>query len=95
MAIGVAGPLALVELGVLLVALLAGAWWLRRRIEPRQAVGSTRLAQLSAEHALHLVELRGRTLLIATGPAGPPTLLREFEAADERSDPRVGLSRVG
>lgn len=80
MAAGVGGSWALIELGVVLFGLLAAALWLRRRIEGRQGAGSTRLAQLTPEHAVHLVEVRGCVLVLATGPGGPATVLREFPA---------------
>lgn len=73
----VGGAWTLLQLGLLLAGLLGAALWLRRRIELRGVPGG-RSIRLTAEHALHLVDVGGRTYVIGTGPAGPPTLLREL-----------------
>jgi hypothetical protein len=76
------GAWTLIQLGVLLSGLLAAAFWLRRRIEARGVGPDGRSIRLTAEHAIHVVEVRGRTYVIGTGPAGPPSLLSELSEPD-------------
>ena len=63
--------------GGLLVALLLLVWLGRgmrgeRRERARTVVG------LTPAHALHVVDVAGRRLLVGTGPGGPPQLLLEL-----------------
>jgi hypothetical protein len=63
--------------GGLLVALLLLVWLgrgarVRGQARPRTVVG------LTPAHALHVVEVDGRRLLVGTGPSGPPRLLMEL-----------------
>ena len=71
---------------VLVLALLGGTlWWLRRKGVARfglRAVQSGRIRRLRSlerlaltpQHSLHLVQVEGRTLLIATSPGGSAIL---------------------
>lgn len=72
------GPL--VPVTLVLVAVLAGAVWLRRRMEQGDLGQSGRSVRLTGEHAVHVVTVEGRRWMIGTGPAGPPTLLAELPA---------------
>jgi hypothetical protein len=76
----IGGSWTLLQLGLLLAGLLGAALWLRHRIELRGSPGG-RAIRLTADHALHVVDVRGRTYVIGTGPAGPPALLSELPAA--------------
>lgn len=65
--------------GGLLVALLMLVWLgrgvrgdRRRHQRPQTVIG------LTPAHALHVVEVAGRRLLVGTGPSGPPRLLLEL-----------------
>lgn len=71
------GSLGAMGWGVGLLALAGGVLVLRSRIE-RATGGGTRAIRLSNEHAVHVVEIEGRTLLLGTGPGGPPSLLMEL-----------------
>jgi hypothetical protein len=73
MLVGLGGPLALVQVGLALLVLIGVAVWMRARLERRGA--DTRVVRLTPEHAVHVVELEGRTLLLGTGPSGAPSLL--------------------
>lgn len=67
------GPGGLVPLG-LLALVAAGAW----RVLDRRAARlhpPVRTIRLSHQHAVHVVELDGRRLVIGTGPAAAPRLL--------------------
>ncbi|MFB3826441.1 MAG: FliO/MopB family protein [Bryobacteraceae bacterium] len=71
--------------GVLLLA-AACAWWLRRRGVALPARGRRRLEAverlpLAAQHALVLVRVNGRMMLIGLSPGGC-TVLESFEAPE-------------
>ncbi len=76
----------LVAVALVLVATLAGLHWLNGRGVPglpglgTQGRGS-RTIRLGTGHAVHVVEVEGRRLLIGTGPDGAPRLLTELDAA--------------
>ncbi len=38
---------------------------------------------LSPRHSVYVVKVENRTLLIGTGPQGPPSILAELAAADD------------
>ena len=78
MLLAASGSWTLFQLGLLLAGLLGAALWLRHRIEVRGTGPGGRSIRLTAEHALHVVDVRGRTYVIGTGPAGPPSLLSEL-----------------
>jgi len=73
--------------GVLLL-LAASLWWLRRRglarfggsAGPQRSMQAVERLALGPQHALHLVRLGGRGLLVGVSPAGC-TLLESFEWA--------------
>ncbi len=68
---------------VLALALLGAGGWMARRTRavgeggdvPMRVVGRT---SLSPRHAVVLLRVGDRTLMIGTGPQGPPTLLGEW-----------------
>jgi flagellar biogenesis protein FliO len=78
----------------LLAALL---WWLRCKGLARYAPGGSRKQNLQAverlvlgpQHALHLVRLAGRGLLVGTSPAGC-AVLDSFEWPRAESQPPAG-----
>lgn len=63
----------LIGTALVLLATLLGLGWLTRRL--RGPAGARRSVVLTAQHALHVVELDGERLLIGTGPSGAPRLL--------------------
>ncbi len=65
---------------LVLVGLLAVAVWLRRRLDHPGLGHGGRSVRLTAEHAVHVVNVEGRRWMIGTGPAGAPTLLAELPA---------------
>ncbi len=69
-------PVTLVLGGLLVVAI-----WLRRRLEHPALGHGGRSVRLTAEHAVHVVNVEGRRWMIGTGPAGSPTLLAELPAS--------------
>lgn len=76
MGLGVVGSL--VPVTLVLLAVLAGAVWLRRRLEQGDLGGQGRSVRLTGEHAVHVVTVEGRRWMIGTGPGGAPTLLAEL-----------------
>ena len=79
--------------GAVLLLLAAALWWLRRQGMARFGGGRSRKRALQSveklilgpQHALHLVRLAGRGLLVETSPAGC-TVLQSF--AWESLEPR-------
>lgn len=65
--------------GGLLVALLV-LTWLGRASRGARGRAQT-VVGLTPGHALHVVEVAGRRLLVGTGPSGPPALLLELPDA--------------
>jgi hypothetical protein len=88
MLLAAAGSWTFLQLGLLLAGLLGAAVWLRRRIELRGTGPGGRSIRLTAEHALHVVDVRGRTYVVGTGPAGPPSLLSELGPEPPPADGR-------
>lgn len=82
MASGVSASLVLIEIGAI-VAVLLGALTVLARRRGRGLLGSSRRCStpLTATHAVHVVELEGRRLLVGTGPSGAPRLLCELGEA--------------
>ena len=73
-----AGPLT--TLGLLLGAAALMALWARtRRLDATDV--RRRTVALGSHHALHVVELDGRRLLVGTGPGAAPRLLTELRPA--------------
>ncbi|MCY1066807.1 hypothetical protein OV090_18675 [Nannocystis sp. RBIL2] len=63
--------------GGLLVALLLLVW-LGRGVRGGRHERAQTVVGLTPAHALHVVEVAGRRLLVGTGPGGPPNLLLEL-----------------
>lgn len=101
MVVSTAAGMVMVELGALLLGLLGIAVLLKRRSPSLGPGAAPRSIRLTAEHALHVVELPGRTLVVGTGPGGPPTLLETREgtrtpsAASETSSQHTDPSAPG
>ena len=79
-----------------LALLAASLWWLRRkglaRFRPRgrkQTILAVERLTLGPQHALHLVRLAGRGLLVGTSPAGC-AVLESFEWSSLESRPSAG-----
>ena len=92
-----AGPLGLVQLGALVLVLLGAVAWLRRR---RLGVGPgpSQTIRLGPQHAVHVVVVSGRRLLVGTGPDGAPSLLGELDgphAASDAAEPTPTRTPVG
>jgi hypothetical protein len=65
--------------GLVLLAVLGGLAWLQRHLGG--GGGPSRRAEtvaLTRDHAVHVVELGGRRLLVGTGPSGAPRVLAEL-----------------
>ena len=63
--------------GGLLVALLL-LTWLARGLARGRTQRPQSVVALTPGHALHVVELAGRRMVVGTGPSGPPRLLLEL-----------------
>jgi len=70
----------LLPVTIILFGLLGAAVWMRRRMDRGCGGDSVRL---TAEHAVHVVNVDGRRWMIGTGPAGSPTLLAELAGGTE------------
>jgi flagellar biogenesis protein FliO len=79
----IAGLDPLVSVGAVLLVIFGALSWLTRRLQggPGIARGAPgRLSiRLTAEHAVHVVEVGGSRLLIGTGPGGAPRLISQLE----------------
>jgi hypothetical protein len=94
MLLAASGSWTLFQLGLLLAGLLGAALWLRHRTETRGIGPGGRSIRLTAEHALHVVDVRGRTYVIGTGPAGPPSLI-SLDEGPRRPSPHAGEAVAG
>lgn len=79
-----------------LALLAASLWWLRRKglahLAPRgrkHTIVAVERLTLGPQHALHLVRLAGRGLLVGTSPAGC-AVLESFEWSSLESRPSAG-----
>jgi hypothetical protein len=63
--------------GLVLLALLVLLSALNRRSRGRSGAGRQTVA-LTGQHAVHVVEIAGRRLLVGTGPSGAPRVLAEL-----------------
>lgn len=98
-----AGVDPLVFVGAVLLLLLAGLSWLTRRIQAGAlgGAGSRERVVLTNQHAVHLIEVGGKRLLVGTGPSGAPRVLAELgevtatEPAPEPLRPWAWLGMFG
>ncbi len=72
--LAVSGPLVLVQLGLVLGVLVGGLTWLGRRARAHEP-GIVQPIRLGAHHALHIVTVEDRRLLVGTGPGAAPQLI--------------------
>jgi hypothetical protein len=72
--LAVSGPLVLVQLGLVLGVLVGGLVWLGRRARAGEP-GLVQPIRLGAHHALHVVTVEDRRLLVGTGPGAAPQLI--------------------
>jgi hypothetical protein len=72
-------PLALVQLGGVLLVALGAVAWMRGR-QRRGPLGGVRSIRLTAQHAVHVVDIEGRRMLVGTGPGQAPRLLTDLPA---------------
>ena len=86
MVVAVGGPLALVQVGLVLLVLVGAAVVLRRRIERQQGSAARQVVRLTPQHVVHTLEIEGRVLVVGTGPSGPPSLIESWtkEVHDEQ-----------
>ncbi|HLT38996.1 MAG TPA: flagellar biosynthetic protein FliO [Enhygromyxa sp.] len=84
-------PLLLV--GGVLVGLLAMLSHLTRRIRGGGAGHGRQTVALTGQHAIHVVEIAGRRLLVGTGPSGAPRVLVELGEAEAVEPEQTGASR--
>jgi flagellar biogenesis protein FliO len=99
-----AGVDPLVFVGAVLLLLLAGLSWLTRRVQAGAlggGGGSRARVVLTNQHAVHLIEVGGKRLLVGTGPSGAPRVLVELgdvtvvEPAPEPVRPWAWLGMFG
>jgi hypothetical protein len=90
MLLGVAGVEPLMLIGAVLLGLLILLSLLGRRLRGGNA-GRESVA-LTGQHAVHVVEIAGRRLLLGTGPSGAPRVLAELgevEAVELEAGPTL------
>lgn len=68
----------LVFVGVVLLGLLGALSWLSRRLRGAGLGPGREHVALTGQHAVHVVEIGGRRLLVGTGPSGAPRVLAEL-----------------
>jgi hypothetical protein len=68
----------LVLVGVVLLGLLGALSWLSRRLRGTGLGSGREHVALTGQHAVHVVEIGGRRLLLGTGPSGAPRVLAEL-----------------
>jgi flagellar biogenesis protein FliO len=97
-----AGVDPLVFVGAVLLLVLAGLSWLTRHTRGGSfANGSRTRVVLTNQHAVHLIEVGGKRLLVGTGPSGAPRVLAELgevtavEPAPEPVRPWAWLGMFG
>ena len=90
--LGALAGAAWIQLGAL-VAVAAGAWVALRRRRPAGPRAQT--VALTAQHALHVVEIGGSRLLVGTGPAAAPRLLRELSDCGAQHSRAIPVARPG
>lgn len=69
------------------LVLIAGWAWLRLR-QAQDAGQPIRAFRLSTEHAVHVLEIDGRTVVVGTGPGSPPALLASWDSPARRPELR-------
>jgi flagellar biogenesis protein FliO len=87
--------------GAVLLLLAASLWRLGRKgivghasgRSPKRVLQTVERLVLGPQHALHLVRLAGRGLLVGTSPAGC-AVLESFEWASLESRPPAGIAEV-
>lgn len=84
--------LVLLQVGIGLAVILGGLMFLTRRLHGPRA-GAGKVIRLTAQDAVHLVEVDGRRLLVGTGVGGPPRLICEL--ADLEPAGHVGSELEG
>ncbi len=77
MMLAIVGTDPLLLVGAVLLGLLALLSLLSRRLRGG-ASGSRETVALTGQHAVHVVEIAGRRLLVGTGPSGAPRVLAEL-----------------
>jgi hypothetical protein len=93
MAIGAfGGSLALVQVGAVLLLLVAGLGLAGRRL---RTTGAARSVRLTPQHAVHLVELGGRSFVVGTGPGAAPRMLVELPTTVSASEGSPEGSHLG
>jgi hypothetical protein len=83
----------ILEVGLVLLALVGLLAVLAKRAKRAFGGAGSHRVGLTAHHAVHVVELEGRRLVVGTGPTGAPRLLCELEAAIGRTMPEVVADR--
>jgi hypothetical protein len=68
----------LLLIGAVLLGLLAILSHLTRRLRGGGAGQGRQSVALTGQHAIHVVEIAGRRLLVGTGPSGAPRVLAEL-----------------
>lgn len=81
------------RVGLVLLALLVGLALLNRRVRAQSKRADNGVMRLTQQHALHVVEVEGRRLLVGTGPGGAPSLVAELEPASAPVDAPVEQRR--
>jgi len=102
--LAIGGPFVLIQLGLLLGVLVGAITWLGRRSRANEP-GIVQPIRLGAHHALHIVTVEDRRLLVGTGPGAAPQLLcdlAERPRGGRHADPskpvngeRIGLGGFG
>ena len=90
--LAIAGLDPLLLVGALLIGLLWLLSHLSRRIRGGAGQGRETVA-LTGQHAVHVVEIAGRRLLVGTGPSGAPRVLAELGEVEVITDEQPVLAR--
>lgn len=79
----------ILEVGVVLLVLVLVLWALQRRARGADGRRKGPVMALTAQHALHVVDIEGCRFLVGTGPTGAPRLLSKLDQEAGQGEVRL------
>jgi hypothetical protein len=87
--LAVGARMLILEVGLVLLALVGVLWVLQRRARGAGGHRKGPSVALTAQHALHVVDIEGRRFLVGTGPTGAPRLLSRLDQESGRGEVKL------